>query len=446
MNVAVGNGTKTLIDVLDNLTRSTSAVVFPELDFSYPHKDIPSAAARFASVLHERGVSLGDVVGILVPSSPDFMPCLFGVLFRGAAASILPFPTTVGSLDSAVDTVEAFLEAGGITALVVDAGIGRVIGQHLLTRRPRLILIRSDERGSVAAQVADIAPDTAAIVQFSSGSTARPKGVVLNHETVIAGLNAINGRMRTTEDDVVVQWVPLYHDMGLFGLMCSLRGGYHDHLFTPIEFVRNTERYIDYIGQVRGTITTGPNFAYRRIAAAARRRDASSANPDLSTWRLAINGGEAVQTRTVEEFSLSLSRFGVSPATMFPSYGMAEATLAISMPTPGDTPRPTAFARESLEIGRVPVECSAGDVNAVSLVSVGHCMDNLAVRIGDSAGNLHCGSGVGEIQVRGTSLFQRYLDNQRATADSWHAGWFFTGDLGFIADGRLYIAGGSKIW
>jgi acyl-CoA synthetase (AMP-forming)/AMP-acid ligase II len=282
-------------------------------------------------------------------------------------------------------------------------------------------------------------PAALAVIQFTSGSTSDPRGVMLSHGTVMAGLRAVVSSGRLTPDDVVVQWVPLFHDMGLIGLLSSWLNGSDVHVFTPTAFLRRPVAVLQHFAAVGGTILSGPNFSFDYLLDALRPEHLATL--DLSRWRLAFNGSEPVSADTVERFTAML---GVPESVMYPVYGMAEATLAVAFPEPGSVCRSVPVDRVELAATGTVRLLDAPGPQAKRVVCVGRPVRGIDLRIVDPAGDPVGDGTLGEIQIAGPPVTTGYYRDPEATRRLFDGDWLRTGDLGFRLDGELYVAGRLK--
>ena len=398
------------------------------------------AADRVASAALAAGVIPGELVGVLAGATPYFLTTIFGLWRAGAAVTVLPVPEGLENSAGAASRAAAIVKEAGLRYVVADQD-NWTGAERLANLIPGLALLSAGHlatAGILRANLPDPDPGRLAVVQFTSGSTSKPKGVMLTHRTVLAGLEAIAISARFSPDDVLMQWVPLFHDMGLMGMLSVLLTGGQVHVFSPLFFLRRTAALMEYFSRHRGTILTGPNFSYdymfdmvppERLAAL-----------DLSSWRLAFNGAEPVAAATAERFSSILAPSGVSPTVMYPVYGMAEATLAISFPRPGTEARTVSVDKNALVPGGMVVPVPDGSADAKRVVSVGYPVHGLSARIaeGDEQGRF------GEIQIRGDAITSGYHRNPAAARELFADGWFRTGDLGFFLAGELFVVGRRK--
>lgn len=436
----------TMAELLVSLRHSGSSVHFPETSQVVAHRDMAGRALAVAERLRGNGVGCGDLVGLLMPTAPQWLDGFFGATLTGAAATALPLPPVVLDPAAVADQLAPIVTAGRIRHLLVS-GVGAVIGEALAVRCPGLTIVELDRTAvsTVDGEPPFLEPDSLAVVQFSSGSTARPKGVMLTHRQYLFGVASLNARIESCPSDVLVQWVPLFHDMGMVSLLCSLMAASDVHLFGAHTFIRQPERVLTHIAEVGGTVTSGPNFAFDKFVRVAPQAFTPNADErPLARLRLAFNGAEPVRARTIEEFHRVFGPLGVAESVMYPGYGMAEATLAVTLPLPGNPPRTVAVDRDHLMPGRPVRRLAAGAERARELVSVGVPVTGMKVRISDESGVELPDGHVGEIHINGPAVTSGYLYDEQTTAAALHDGWLRTGDLGFFDEGELVIAGRSK--
>jgi fatty-acyl-CoA synthase len=422
-----------------------SLASFPGCQEAITAIDADATATATAGSLREAGVLEGELVGVLVGSSPAFLTSLFGLWRAGAAVSVLPSPEPFVGVDTdrAAQRVARIVRAAEMRHLVVD-DVHAEIAARLGELVPGLSVIRVDRLARAAqGSLPSVDPESLAVVQYTSGSTSTPKGVTLTHRMVMAGVRAIVISARLSQDDVLVQWLPTFHDMGLIGLLALWLNGCDVHVFTPTAFLRRPTQLLRYFSEHRGSVMTGPNFSYDYLLDAATPERLAAM--DLSRWRLAFNGAEPVAPATVRRFTDALSGSGVNPSVMYPVYGMAEATLAISFPDPGSIPRIVDIQHSSLGADSAGIRVAgAGSTDVKQAVSVGRPVRGMEVRIADG-GPTGGGNRLGEVQIRGEAVTGGYYRDARATRNLLaDGGWLRTGDLGFWLGGELFVMGRSK--
>jgi fatty-acyl-CoA synthase len=433
-------------------------LVFPELAAEVQLRRVLQCSEAFARQLGRAGAGRGDVVGLLSATGPQVLVGFFGVITAGAAASLLPTPPMMRDLESAARHVARFLDTARMRFLLVDASQAE-LGDRLHATCPDLVVLRLPEPAEIFSAppsepapgpdtdaagtgLPEVRPDDIAVVQYTSGSTSDPKGVVLRHSTVLAGVRSIGLSARITPDDVFIQWVPHFHDMGLFGWLAYLLHGATTHTLSPVGFIRRPGTFLRYFAEHRGTVTCGPNFGYDLMLASVD--EAAVRELDLSSWRFAFNGSEPVSAATVAAFCTRLAPAGLRPSAMLPVYGMAEATLAVTFPAPDEEPHILQVDRELLANHGEMRLVEASHPEAKPVVAVGRPIDGMELRLITRAGERAGDGELAEIQICGAAVTEGYLRAPEATAALFDDGWLRTGDLGFWYEGRLYVAGRLK--
>ena len=398
-------------------------------------------ALAWAHLLARHGVRRGDRVVLLVPTGPVFVTALLGAMLAGAAAVPLATPLTFGSIEPFLRNLSAILRSADARALVVSPRVLKVLQTHGADLPiPPVVLTEADVLDARAddAVLPDLDGNDTALIQYTSGTTGRPKGVVIPHRALVSNAFAIARGLRITQTDVGVSWLPLFHDMGLIGvLLTAVCHPYTLHLAGPEYFAMGAERWMRLASKVRATITAAPNFAYEHCAKRATKLDGER----LDSLRLALNGAEPVHAATVRRFAKALEANGLSPTVSLPVYGMAECTLAVSFAEPG------ALGTMSVDRARLEhdgvVIAALGD-EAREVVSVGAPVAGTSVRVTDESGRPLGERHVGVLRVAGSSVMDGYFRDDEGSARALGDGWLDTGDLGFIADGRLYVTGRAK--
>lgn len=395
-----------------------------------------------AVAMAAKGVAPGDRVAILGPTSQDLVTAIQATWLAGATVVVLPLPMRMSSVEDFVLQTRARLRRADTALLVVDAQLAPFIepapGDPPMTGFDGL-------RGDPAAwSMPDIAEDDLAILQFTSGSTSEPKGVMLPHRTVLANIDGMRSAIAfDAATDVLVSWLPLYHDMGLVGMLCSpMVTGADLVLAGPQTFMASPSRWMQWLSDHRATITAGPNFSWVLAARALRRLDGL----DLSRIRIALNGAEPVDPRTVEGLVEAGARHGLRAGAVFPAFGMAELAIAGTFPDPLSGLRTDDVDQRVLEVERyaAPVPDATGE-GVKRLAKLGRPIPGLELRIVDPAdGTLRTDREVGELQIRGTSVTTGYYGAPDATSAAFEGDWLRTGDLAYLVDGELVLCGRIK--
>jgi 1-acyl-sn-glycerol-3-phosphate acyltransferase len=407
--------------------------------------DLWRDAQATAAGLRERGVAEGDAVAIMLPTGRDFFAAFYGSWLAGAVPVPLYPPARPSQLEDHLGRVAGVLaNAQARVLLTVDRA--RPLAQFLRGRAPTLQAVATVAEVSIpggALPSVGHAGDTTALLQYTSGSTGDPKGVVLSHANLIASLRAMWRASGITPADVFVSWLPLYHDMGLIGAcLGSLYVGFPLMLMPPLAFLTRPVRWLQAIDRYRGTISAGPNFAYE--LAVNKIDDADLADLDLSCWRLAFNGAEPVSAITLERFSARFGRCGFRASALMPVYGLAEASLGVTFPPPGRGPLIDRVDRQALmREGRAAL-ARPDDPSPLLVVSNGLPLPGHEVRIVDEMGLEVAERTQGRVEFRGLAATVGYFDNPSATRKLWHGTWLVSGDLGYLAGGELYLTGREK--
>jgi fatty-acyl-CoA synthase len=399
-------------------------------------------ARAMAGALQARGVGPGAHVSILGPTTRPLVTAIEATWLAGATVVALPLPMRLGSIEEFVSQTRHRILHAESDLVVIDPALA----EFLDPQRGDPPIARLDELARERAHY-DRPPDdrdALAILQFTSGSTATPKGVMLPHRCIAANLDAIvSGAGIDPATDRAVSWLPLYHDMGLIGCLTTpMTVGFDLLLASPQDFLAGPARWMEWMSEFGGTMTAGPNFAYALAARALRRLDPL----DLSRWRLALNGAEPIDPSAVEAFSAAGAAHELDPRAAFCVFGMAEATLAVTFPEPDSGMTVDAVDRRVLETDRyaAPLDTQAAD-GVRRLPLLGRPLDGLEIRICDpTTGDEMREREVGELEIRGTSVTPGYFRRETATVDAFHDGWLRTGDLGYLVGGELVVCGRIK--
>jgi fatty-acyl-CoA synthase len=392
--------------------------------------DMHVEATKRALHLLERGVKKGDRVALVIPDPDEFVLGFLGAMYAGAVPVPMYPQLTFKNVEGYHDTVAHITNAAKAKILVTTAATRQFVEPvKARVESLREILEVTDLHAPISGDVKKpVEPGDLAFLQFTSGSTSRPKGVAVTHGNLSANSEAfmIHGLERDVKVDRGVSWLPLFHDMGLIGFVIGPIFTEIPVTFLPTaSFVRNPKIWLDAINKHRGSITFAPNFAYALINKRIKEKDV--AGLDLSCMRITGCGAEPIQAKTLREFAEKLAPAKFDPRSFVPCYGMAEATLAIS------------FA----PLKRWPLVTDAPE--QTELVSCGKAFPGHEIQIRDPETGATLGEGqVGEIVTRGPSICPGYFNEPEMTAQTYRNGWLHSGDLGYLKKGEVFICGRIK--
>ena len=424
----------------------------PDRRIDLRHRDVLDLAQRAAGRLRAAGAGPGDRVLLILPTGPGFAAAFHGCQLLSAVPVPVVPPWSPDRLEEHVERI-ARIAAIAAPAVLVTTGEIATLLRGTRDRHPALAgalanLVVVEELWAEPAAATAPEPcegQVPALIQFTSGSTGDPKGVVISQRALLANARAIAAAGAFGAGDAALTWLPLFHDMGLVGhFVTPLVAGIPAILLPPEVFVRRPVDWLAAVGHYRATITTAPNFAYQICVRRIAERDL--AGLDLSTLRIAMCGGEPVHAKTLAAFAERFAPVGLRAAALFPVYGLAELTLAATFPPPGRGPRVDVVAREPFVAEGLarPAAPSGAPEATLSFVSVGSPMPGHAVRIVDASGASLPDRQEGEIELSGPSRMDGYFDDDAATAGALRDGWLRTGDLGYLAGGELHVSGRRK--
>lgn len=405
------------------------------------------AAAQYAHALEQAGIQPGDLVALILQHGEDVLYAFWGAMLLGAVPSIFPFLTEKLDRDRYFASINALVKHEAIAVAITYTELMDDLQTHLDDAEITLIDKDSLQPGGDISHYLRMNPaqstDTA-FLQHSSGSTGLQKGVMLSHQAVLNQVAAYSAAIDLNADDVVVSWLPLYHDMGLIaGFIMPILQGLPLVLMSPFQWVRDPKMLLTAINRHNGTLCWLPNFAYNFLA--VRVRDKDIADLDLSSMRAFINCSEPVYADSHHQFNEKFREYGLPPATLMTCYAMAENTFAVTQAGVGMALNVDVVDRERImtEKRAVPVD---GDAPTQEFVSCGPPIPNCEVKIvNDSDPTVVLDERhVGEIAVRSDSMLSGYYARPDLTADGLIDGWYLTGDMGYLAEGELYITGRKK--
>ncbi|MDT2008183.1 fatty acyl-AMP ligase [Rhodococcus opacus] len=410
----------------------------PNAPLRQPWGEIHKAARRMAGTLAAAGIAHGDAIGILAGQPVDIAPSCQGTWMCGASVTMLHQPTP--RTDLAVWAKDTETVINMIQAKAVILGAPFDAAKPLLEERGITVVTVAELNEGTEIDPVETFESDIALQQLTSGSTGSPKAVQITHENFYTNAYAMIDRIKfSIEDDVMISWLPLFHDMGMVGfLSVPMQVGAEVVSITPMDFLRTPLLWAELMGKYNGTVTAAPNFAYSLLA--RRLKQAEDGAVDLSTVRYMWNGAEPVDPDTMNALAEAGARFGLNPSALAPVYGMAETTLAVSIPDPDQGQVLDRVDPDLLEAMQRAVPSSKP--NARALATLGKMVPNLEGRVVDSDGELLPTRGVGIIEVRGKAVTPGYitLDGHKPAQDA--DGWLNTGDVGYFTEEGLVVVCG----
>jgi fatty-acyl-CoA synthase len=414
----------------------------PDAPVRHTWAEVHQRARQVAGGLAAAGVGPGDAVAVLAGAPVEIAPTAQGIWMRGASLSMLHQPTPRTDLQRWAEETTAVVEMIDAKAVVVsdpfmpaapvlsELGMRVLIIEQLLDSRP-IDPVETDD-------------DDLAFMQLTSGSTGSPKAVRITHANFVANAEAMfAGANVDMDSDVIVSWLPCFHDMGMTGyLTVPMYFGIELVKVTPMDFLHDTLLWAKLIDKYKGTMTAAPNFAYNLFAKRLRRQ-ATPGQFDLSSLRWALSGAEAVEPADVEDLCAAGAPFGLKPEAIVPAYGMAETTVAVSFSECGDGMIVDEVDADLLAVLHRAVPATRGHTRR--LVCLGRPLQGLEARIVDEDGSVLPARGVGVIQVRGKSVTQGYTAVAGFVSAQDDQGWYDTGDLGYLTEaGNVVVCGRLK--
>ena len=398
--------------------------------------------------LQARGMNPGDELIVFSKSNESFVVAFWAAVLGG----MVPVPVAVGISDehrlklfrilSQLERATLFTE-GDLLERLLEFSTKRELDDITDILKNKTTLI-SDVDPAASGEVYSSTPDDIAFIQYSSGSTSDPKGVVLSHRNLCTNIRAIVEACNWTKDDQSLSWMPLTHDMGLIGYHLSVLGvGMNHAVMDTNVFVRRPLLWMSKANELRATQLCSPNFGYKHFLKLFQRKGLPDL--DLSCVKLILNGAEPISWELCEEFLDALAPHGLPRTAMFPVYGLAEATVGVSIPKPGTEYSRITVDRHNLRVGEPCRAVDPDDDDAVSFVRVGNAIRDVDIRITDDSDVPLDAGLVGNIQLRGGSVTERVYGDAEATTELFTAdGWLRTGDCGLFVEEQLVITGRQK--
>ncbi len=416
----------------------------PDLPISYSR--LMRGAQGFADALHSEGIASGEVILLILRHGEELIYSYFGCVIHGAIPSVMSFLTEKLSPEryradlatlisvtrpAAIVTYAEF--ADEVRAVVGDGDSVRavIVAEHVSARDVDFALWNGLNRS----------PEDIALLQHSSGTTGLQKGVALSHQAVFNQLDAYSHYLALNDSDVIVSWLPLYHDMGLIaGFLLPVLYGIPLVLMSPFDWVRAPYRLMQSVSQYKGTLSWLPNFAYNFCA--QKIRDRHLEGVDLSTWRAVINCSEPVRWESHQIFYEKFKAYGLPENALHSSYAMAENVFAVTQSNLAGRPKVEVIEREAFMVERVARD--ANDKAAITVMSSGSPLPNVQIKIVDENGNELPERVIGEVILKSDCMLTGYYNRPDVTEKAFLNGWYVTGDYGYLSGGELFVSGRKK--
>ncbi|MGU3390256.1 fatty acyl-AMP ligase [Sphingomonas sp. M1A8_2b] len=438
----------TLGEALDYAANGSRGLNFHDargtLSHPYPYSRLRTDARAMADRLIAAGVGREDRIALVAETGPEFAALFFGVVYAGAWPVPLPLPTSFGGRDSYIEQLRVQLSSCDPKMLIFPPELAQMAGEA--ARLSGTVGIDWSEfatREAPAAALPEASPDDIAYLQYSSGSTRFPHGVVITHAALLNNLAAHSHGMEVCDTDRCVSWLPWYHDMGLVGCFLSPIANQvsTDYLKTE-DFARRPLAWLDLISRNTGTtLSYSPTFGYDICARRMSSQTKASDRFDLSRWRVAGNGADMIRPDVMQSFVDAFADAGFKASAFLPSYGLAEATLAVSLMPPGEGIRVELVEETQLSGGSRGIDRPQ---RYRAIVNCGKPVRDMRIEIREEDGTPLPERAIGKVWCKGKSVMVGYFRDDAATEACMSDGWLDTGDMGYMSDGYIYIVGRAK--
>ncbi len=439
---------RTLPEALAEAARTDEGYVFVAdgIETRRSYADLRLASLGVARALREAGLRPGDLAALAIGDAEQFLTTLFGASMAGIIPASLDPPVAASNPSAYLEATARIIRLTGARAVITTSALRQEF-DDMRARCPDIDVVLSRDALDAPPLEPDhtASLDDIALVQFTSGSTAVPKGVVLTHRNLSANIDAINGPagLGSSTTDSAVSWLPLCHDMGLIGMALGpLYCGRPAVLLAPQAFVKRPAEWLRAISRHRATVSFAPSFAYALCVRRLKDRDLEGL--DLSCWRVAGCGAEPIHAPTLAAFAERFAPVGFRVTSFLPSYGLAEHVVAATFAPRGRPPRVDQVSPDDLTERRTAIPKNGTPGSGVTLVSCGRPFPGHRLRIVDEQGRELPERHVGEITLAGPSVMLSYYKQAELTAATLRNGWLYTGDLGYVSDGELFVCGRVK--
>ncbi len=439
---------ETLGEALDYAAHGVRGLNFHDmrgqLARSYPFSELRKDALDMAYRLISHGVKPKDRIALIAETGPDFAALFFGCIYAGAWPVPLPLPTSFGGKESYIDQISVQLQSCDPSLLFFPAELKETAGQAALLNTVQGLDWESfTDRIALRTELPQATPDEICYLQYSSGSTRFPHGVAVSHKALLNNLSAHSHGMQVQASDRCVSWLPWYHDMGLVGCFLSVVANQvsTDYMKTE-DFARRPLAWIDIISRADGTVISySPTFGYDICARRISSQTHVSERFTLDHWRLAGNGADMIRPDVMQSFVDAFGDAGFKASAFLPSYGLAEATLAVSIMPPGE-----GINVELVEESELTGMAGSKDrpTRFRAIVNCGKAVKDMTIEVREEDGGILPDRVIGKIWCTGPSIMTGYFRDEESTAACMQNGWLDTGDMGYLSDGYIFVVGRAK--
>ncbi len=417
------------------------------IETAFTYSELQQGARAVATGLRERGLQPRQTVAIMLPTGSDYFLSFFGILLAGGVPVPIYPPVRPSQIEEHLRRHARLLDNAQAVMLITvpEAKLVARLLQSQVENLRHVVTVAELQQSTDVWTPATLRNQDLAFLQYTSGSTGDPKGVMLTHANLLANLRAMGPMVGISSSDVFVSWLPLYHDMGLIGAcLGSLYFGFPLVVMSPLAFLARPARWLWAIHRHRGTLSAAPNFAYELCLRTVQDHDIEGL--DLSSWRMTINGAEPVSPATVERFTARFSRYGFRPEAMAPVYGLAECSVGLALQPPNRGPTFDRIHRAAFMAGGQAEPATADDPNALIFPSCGRPIPGHQIRIVDEQGRELPERREGRLEFQGPSATAGYYRNPEATRRLFPHGdhWLDSGDRAYLAGGDVYLTGRVK--
>ena len=439
---------ETLGEALDYAAQGVRGLNFHDmrgqLARSYPFSELRKDALDMAYRLISHGVKPEDRIALIAETGPDFAALFFGCIYAGAWPVPLPLPTSFGGKESYIDQISVQLQSCDPSLLFFPAELKETAGQAALQNKVEGLDWESfTDRIALRTDLPQATPDEICYLQYSSGSTRFPHGVAVSHKALLNNLSAHSHGMELQASDRCVSWLPWYHDMGLVGCFLSVVANQvsTDYMKTE-DFARRPLAWLDIISRADGTVISySPTFGYDICARRISSQTHVSERFTLDHWRLAGNGADMIRPDVMQSFVDAFGDAGFKASAFLPSYGLAEATLAVSIMPPGE-----GINVELVEESELTGMSGSADrpTRFRAIVNCGKAVKDMTIEVREEDGSILPDRVIGKIWCTGPSIMTGYFRDEESTAACMQNGWLDTGDMGYLSDGYIFVVGRAK--